>query len=100
MVGLALHLADYKEQTSDIESENRPDALDRKDRRDDYTPFNRGDVGAVGVQRSGQLGLGETVLETEHPDAAADAFRVDRWKRRRLENLSAAPAKTIFCGKL
>jgi hypothetical protein len=57
-------LPDCKEQTGDVESENRPDALDREDRWDDYTPFYRGDVGAPGVQRSSKLGLGEAVLET------------------------------------
>jgi hypothetical protein len=100
MGGLILHLPDCKEQTGDIESENCPDALDREDRGDDYTPFDRGNVGASGVQGSGQLSLGETVLETEHPDAAADVFRVGGWKHRGFENLSASTAKTILSGKL
>jgi hypothetical protein len=100
MDGLVLHLPDCKEETSDIESKNCPDALDREDRGDDHTPFDRGDVGALGVQRSGQLSLSEAVLETEHPDAEANVFRVGGWERRRFEDLSASTAKAILCGKL
>ena len=64
VIGVVFHLPDCEEQTGDVESENCPDALDREDRWDDYTPFYRGDVGAPGVQRSSKLGLGEAVLET------------------------------------
>jgi hypothetical protein len=100
MGGLILHFSDCNEQTGDIKSENCPDALDGEDRGDDYTPFDRGDVGALGVQRSGQLSLSETVLETEHPDAEANVFSVGGWERRRFEDLSASTAKAILCGKL